>query len=704
MDLTFSLAAVAASLCVALALIAPFRSRQKAASWFFAAGMLIFAAESVLQAISFKTGLLERIDYWQSLALVAASLLPGIWFCFSVAYSRGEYRVFFRKWRLLCLFGFLLPVTLAISFRTELIHILPYSGTDPTLWLSFALPGRVLNALLLLGTVLILMNLERTLRSAVGTARWRIKFLLLGLGIVFGVMIYTRSQALLFSGNALELGNLETAALLLGCVLMGIACFRGAFSDIDVYPSRVVLHASLTVLLAGIYLLAIGLLAQAVARFEDARSFQLQAFLLLIGVVLLSILLLSDKFRQRIQAFVGRHFQRPQHDFRRVWRLFTEGMSGPQDPSTLCAAVARLLSEIFSALSVTMWLADSQSGRLVLAASTSGAPQRHNDSSDGSGPVGPIVERLQELTRPFDLDASSGEWAEELRKIGSGQFSHGGHRICVPLRSEDRCLGAAILADRVNGMPYSIEDIDLLECIGGQVGASLLNLHLAAEMTAGREREAFQTVSAFFVHDLKNAASTLSLMLTNLPVHFDDASFREDALRGIGSTVKRINRLIARAGALKDGLELKPAELNLNAMLAEVVAQVDRDSGPEWVKDFQPVPSFPADREQLQSVVMNLLLNAADAVGKKGLVRIETSYRDGWAEFIVADNGCGMSREFVQESLFRPFRTTKKEGLGIGMFQSKMIIEAHHGRISVESELGTGTTFRVLLPLKARPA
>ena len=335
--------------------------------------MLIFAAESVLQAISLEAGSLERIEYWQSLALVAASLLPGVWFCFSVAYSRGEYRAFFRKWRLLCLFGSLLPVTLAISFRTELVHILPYSETDPALWLSFALPGRVLNALLLLGTVLILMNLERTLRSAVGTVRWRIKFLILGLGVVFGVMIYTRSQALLFSGNALELGNLETAALLLGCLLMGIACFRGAFSDIDVYPSRVVLHASLTVLLAGSYLLVIGLLAQAVARLEDARSFQLQAFLLLIGVVLLSILLLSDKFRQRIQAFVGRHFKRPQHDFRRVWTLFTEGMSGPQDPSTLCAAVARLLSEIFSALSVTMWLADSQSGRLVLVASTSGS-------------------------------------------------------------------------------------------------------------------------------------------------------------------------------------------------------------------------------------------------------------------------------------------------------------------------------------------
>ena len=701
MHLESWLAGAAVFVCVALALIAPVRSRQKAASWFFSAGMLIFAAEGALQAISLEAGSAEMIEYWQSLALVVSSLLPGTWFCFSVTYSRGEYRAFFKKWRLLVLFGSLLPVALATSFRPELFRILPYSEADPTLWLNFALPGQILNALLLLGTVLTLMNLERTLRSAVGTVRWRIKFIVLGLGVIFGARIYIGSQALLYAGNELALGSIEAGALLLGCVLMAIACFRGAFSNIDVYPSRAVLHTSLTVLLVGGYLLVVGLLAQLVARLGGARSFQLQAFVLLVGVALLAALLLSDKLRQRIQEFVGRHFNRPRHDFRRIWTLFTDGMAGPQDPSTLCAAVAKLLSETFSALSVSIWLADSQSDRLVLVASTSGTPRTEDAASAGTGAVGPAVERLQELTRPFDMDTARGEWAQDLREIGSGRFSHGGHRVCVPLRTDDRWLGAAILADRVNGVPYSVEEMDLLECIGGQVGAGLLNLRLATEMTAAKELEAFQAISAFFVHDLKNAASTLSLMLTNLPEHFDDPDFREDTLRGIGSIIKRINRLVARAGALRHGLELKPTELNLNALLTEAVQQVNGDAGPKWVKNLQPMPELSADREQLQSVVMNLLLNAADAVGVDGLVRVETSHRDGWAQFVVADNGCGMSREFVRESLFRPFRTTKKGGLGIGMFQSRMIIEAHHGRISVESEPGTGTIFRVLLPLKS---
>ena len=132
--------------------------------------------------------------------------------------------------------------------------------------------------MLLLGSVLILMNLERTLRSAVGTGRWRIKFLVLGLGVIFGVRIYTRSQALLYSGNMLALGSVETGALLLGCLLMGTAYFRRGFGEVDVYPSRAVLHTSLTVLLTGSYLLIVGLLAQIVARLGGPSNFALSGF------------------------------------------------------------------------------------------------------------------------------------------------------------------------------------------------------------------------------------------------------------------------------------------------------------------------------------------------------------------------------------------------------------------------------------------
>jgi len=117
------------------------------------------------------------------------------------------------------------------------------------------------------------------------------------------------------------------------------------------------------------------------------------------------------------------------------------------------------------------------------------------------------------------------------------------------------------------------------------------------------------------------------------------------------------------------------------------------------VKNLPPLPKILLDQEQMLKVVTNLVLNARDAISTAGEIRIETAQSNGWAILTVSDNGCGMAPEFLSRSLFRPFQTTKKNGLGIGLFQSKMIVEAHKGRVQVESQPGKGTTFRIILPL-----
>ena len=259
-------------------------------------------------------------------------------------------------------------------------------------------------------------------------------------------------------------------------------------------------------------------------------------------------------------------------------------------------------------------------------------------------------------------------------------------------------MGLAILADRVGGTPYTVEELDLLKCMGDQIAVGLLNLRLTDEITRGKELEAFQAMSAFFVHDLKNAASTLSLTLQNLPAHFDDPLFRQDVLRGIGQTADRINALIGRLSALRH-IELNLAEVDLNLVVDDALRALNGAANIKVLKDLRLRPTLRLDRDQFCSVITNLLLNARDAVGPEGEVRIETAQNGNWAVVSISDNGCGMSQAFQKSSLFRPFQSTKKKGLGIGMFQTKMIVEAHRGRIIVDSEAAVGTTFRVMLPL-----
>jgi putative PEP-CTERM system histidine kinase len=698
-SLTTVLALGAGMFSAAVAAAAACRKQRSVASWCFSLGMLIFALESLFGAIGNDSLVPQKAAFWETLSLIVKSFFPGVWLIFSLTYSRANYRDFLVRSRWLVIGAFLIPLLSLAALYSSFFHVVVYDPPAYGWELRFNETPKILNVLILISTVLILANIERTFRAAVGTMRWRIKFLVLGLGVIFGASIYTRSQALLFSDYSPSQLAIETAALLIGCMLIAVAYVRSGLGEIDVYPSRSVLHTSVTVLLTGVYLFVIGVLAQVIAHFGGAASFPIAAFVVLLGMAILAVLLLSDRARQSVQLFVSRHFKRPQYDFRQIWARFTRSLSVALDEAALSTIASRLISETFDALSVSTWLFDQQRGRLVRKSSTSDQDHAHGEMN-ASIPAQLDSAELIKLSRPFDLRRAKEKWARDLMEKSGGQFRTGGSPVCVPLVGGEHCLGAIVLADRVRGLGYSPEEMDLLQCIGDQVAVSLLKLQLTEEIMERKEREAFQTMSAFLIHDLKNAASTLGLMLENLPAHFDNPAFREDAFRGIGSTASRINQLISRMNALRHELCLKPAELDLNLVITETLANLNGTLGTKLVTNFDQVPRILADREQLQSVFTNLVLNARDAVGANGRITVETARQGEWVALSVSDNGCGMTEQFIKNSLFRPFRSTKKEGLGIGMFQSKTIVEAHRGKIHVESELGVGTKFRVILPLK----
>ena len=193
-------------------------------------------------------------------------------------------------------------------------------------------------------------------------------------------------------------------------------------------------------------------------------------------------------------------------------------------------------------------------------------------------------------------------------------------------------------------------------------------------------------MSAFFMHDLKNLAAKLSLVTQNLPVHFDNPEFRDDALRAVSQSVSKINGMCTRLSLLSQKLELRPKESDLNEFVEETLSGLDTYLKVPVVRDLHPVSPLAIDPDQMQKVLVNLLMNAHDAIADDGQIKVCTESRDGWAELSVSDNGSGMSKEFVEKHLFRPFQTTKKQGMGIGLFHCKTIVEAHGGRIEVESE------------------
>jgi putative PEP-CTERM system histidine kinase len=309
-----------------------------------------------------------------------------------------------------------------------------------------------------------------------------------------------------------------------------------------------------------------------------------------------------------------------------------------------------------------------------------------------------IVQSAVHLKQIVNLDHSEGKPVGSLAEIHPRVFPHGGARLAVPLTVGDANLGVIIVGDRVDGVPFTSEDRDLLTTVAEQAALELQAIRLSSQLIQAREMEAFQNMSTFFVHDLKNTASSLSLMLQNLPRHFDNPEFRADALKSIGKSVARINQMIQSLSALRRQLVIDPARVDLAKALAPSAGTLANDRNIRLKCDFQPTGFVNVDAEQIDRVLTNLIVNAHEASAPDAPIRLSTGRQDGFAFFEIADRGEGMTADYIQRHLFRPFQTTKKQGTGIGLYHSKMIVDAHGGRVEVQSQPGAGTTFRILLP------
>ena len=696
--MTAVLSFAAAYVCVVLGAVVLFRDRHSLVHRIFATGMMLLALEELLRGLSYRAILPEDVLSWQEFCLMVSALLPGTWLLFSLTYARANYREFLAKWKWGVLIVFAAPVVLSTGFRGSFFRGSPLLAASRWV-IPLGWSGRVFFLVFLLSAILILANLERTLRASTGRMRWQIKFMVLGIGGLFALRIYISSQALLFSTLDTALGPMHAVALLAAAVLLIRSLFRAQFLNADFYLSRATIYNSLTIILVGIYLLAVGFLAQLVRSLNRDRPLPLDAFFIFLALTALAILLLSDRLRQRLKRFVSRHFNRPRYDYRKEWLELTQRTASLVDVNELSTAVARMVSETLDTLSVNVWLPDETEQRLALVGSTVFSRSVGKDLEKAGRSAPELIRALRDQPAVIDFRVRKFDWAKEVMGAKAEYFRDSTIRYALPLQARGELVGVMTLNDdRVGGEPLSVEDRDLLHTFAVQLAASLLNLKLSERLRQSKETEAFQNVSAFFVHDLKNLASRLSLTMQNLPVHFDNPEFRADALRVISQSLIKINDMCNRLSLLKQRIDLKTTEEDLNAMVTGTLDDLESSFKVTLVRELGSLPKVSIDREQLQKVLTNLVLNANDAVDVQGTIGVETAQQDGRVVLSVSDNGCGMSEKFIEESLFRPFRTTKKQGLGIGLFHSKLIVEAHRGKLEVESKEGMGSIFRVILP------
>jgi putative PEP-CTERM system histidine kinase len=274
-----------------------------------------------------------------------------------------------------------------------------------------------------------------------------------------------------------------------------------------------------------------------------------------------------------------------------------------------------------------------------------------------------------------------------------------GVALCFPIRTQGRLTAFIALGRPLHGEIYGTDDCDLLRGISHHIGALLSHARLAEERQASAELEALHRFSVFCLHDLKNLAARLSLVAQNAERHGHDPAFQESAMRTVTDTAAKMTSLMSKLSlsSVNPALNGTPESVDIPALIEEIVAPM---RGVERVRlhvtgaSVQPIIAV---RDQMHQVLLNVILNAKQAIGQEGDISIGIEESGGSIMVTVTDTGCGIPSPML-ESLFQPSQSSRPGGLGVGLYQCKQMVEAHRGTIEIRSQQGQGTQVKIELP------
>jgi hypothetical protein len=552
--------------------------------------------------------------------------------------------------------------------------------------------GRAAVIVQLLATAVVVGMLESCLRGSRRAARWRTKYLLLGVGGILLAHIFFLSQVLLF--NVLMGAYLSTWAvtLLIGSGLVGISMARGSQPGRDLAVSRHLVYRSIVIGVLGAYLVAVGVLSWLLALFDIPQKIFWSSLLIFVSAVALAAVLLSEDLRWKVKRFISRNFYRTKYDYRQEWSAFTNRFASVLTPHQLGPQLVHAVADTIGATRGALYLADPPDTRYRLA----GVVEVEQDAPFLE-PQGPLLAVLRGQRTPLLLESGAAPLHAVSRAFGEGS-------VAVPLRWHDALLGVMLLGPERTGAPYSSEDLDFLATVSEQAAGAIATAQLSERLAQAREFEAFHRLTSFVVHDLKNSTSALSMLAQNALANFDDPEFQRDAIQTLSSTVARMKALLAKLASGSEATARGPRPVDVAAVLREAIRPLTGNSRVTLDVELGQVPPVLGDADGLLRVFQNLLTNAAEAISGRGSVTVRLYEDHGWVVASVADTGCGMPPEFVQTALFVPLRSTKPGGWGIGLYQSKGVVEGHGGRIEVSSKEGEGSTLRVRLPAHSAAA
>jgi putative PEP-CTERM system histidine kinase len=567
--------------------------------------------------------------------------------------------------------------------------LLPLVGL-PEAWQGADWPLEVLARIAL--AVCNILLLENLYFNTAPDRRWHINLLCVALGGLFLYDLFLYANALLFRQIPVFLFAGRAGATAMVAPLLAVAAARNPRWNIDIHVSRSVVFHSATLVVSGLFLLGLAVAGEVFRKVGAEWGVVVETMLVFGGLLAVAVLLGSGSARSRMRAVFVDHFFSHRYDYRREWMRCIATLSAPDTYVGLHTRAIRAVAEMVDSPGGVLFIRDGADAAFLWAGSWNLPAATAPVASDH-----PLIAGFKE-----------GEWTVALETLPVGEWwpELPGLWLAQPLNHLGRLIGFVLLARSRAGFKLDAEVYDLLRIVGREVASHVAEQRAAQVLTQSKQLHDYGKRFAFVVHDIKNVSGQLSMLLENAAAHADNPEFQRDMLSTVRASVARITRTLAKLQAQEREVEetlLVPIE-----RLSEIVAGVAKLRGLTVPIDHDGRRAGVAmEAASFDAVVAHLLDNAIEAsaatVAEKTPVRITLRHDARSVVIDIVDRGPGMSPEFIRDTLFRPFASTKAGGHGIGAFQARELLREAGGDLLAISRPREGTTMRLLLPSVGMP-
>jgi putative PEP-CTERM system histidine kinase len=536
-----------------------------------------------------------------------------------------------------------------------------------------------------------LVLLEQLYRGANIDAKKSITPLVIALGsiAVFDFVLY--AQATMVGGIEFDFWYARGYLSAIAVPLLLICIRRFKEGTVRIFVSRNVVFYSSMLMIAGLYLLLMAV-AGYLINYLGGEWGQLVSFgFFILGSIVLAVLLITDTVRRQVKVFISKHFFANKYEYREEWLELIGEIETANTGNYYQMSLQIMMSKV------------EATGGVLLKAngnSTFTVKQSFGMALDESFDKDLVLLENFTISRGWIVDIN--EYSEDPLSY-PGLFIHPtiwhvvGVNILVPIFISKVFYGFFVLSNSGENNKLNWEDRDLLFAIAKQLG-NFISLNEANDKLAeSKQFDAFNQMSAFLVHDLKNIQAQLALITSNAIQHRDNPEFVDDVFETVESATERLAKVLAQLRN-KQVAQSTSKVTDLGDIIERVIEQRNIMQ-PRVLMDQKEKCLTTIDGERFFSVMNHLIQHAQEATADDGWVKISLEQRQNSINIVVHDNGCGMSEQFIGTRLFKPFDTTKgNAGMGIGVFEAKQFFESVSGDLTVESEEGQGTKMMIRLP------